>query len=212
MTFDVSKSATGWAVLADDWYDSGVLKCPVKKPFHVKQGSIDAMYSGRVERWFRQEVWQVVKLNDPDVIGIEQPMPGNIGREKQIEDMSSPAHARVFKRVKIGNTSFDVTHFLHGLAMVVCGVAAELDIPVEYIASQSWRSTCNIGHPPKSVEGSARRTWLKNRALEFASHRLGIAVTSNDEAEAVCMAHHMRFTLERRMVQSGQRDLFEVIP
>lgn len=210
MTFDVSKSATGWAVMDDDWYDSGVLKCPVKKPFHVKQGSIDAMYSGRVERWFRPEIWQLVKLHEPDVIGIEQPMPGNIGREKMVTRIGAGG-VQVAEKQKFGNTSFDTTHFLHGLAMVVCGICVEFDIPCEFIASQSWRSTCNIGHPPKLENYDQRKKWLKNKAREFAAHRIGIDVISPDEAEALCMAHHLRMTLDRRMVQAGQRDLFEVI-
>lgn len=200
---DISKSATGWAVTDGTAWESGVWKCPVKKPEGLEAGRIDAGYTGEVADWLSNTITAFLSANCPDHVGIEQPIPGNASRMKPQAAPRFDIGEPVAAQASFGNTSFDVTHFLHGLCVVACRCCVRLNCVPHYVASQTWRSTVKIGHAPKQdligrkivkLSYSQKRTWYKNAAKAVCAKR-GIVVIGPDEAEAVCLTLHMQQVL-----------------
>lgn len=209
---DISKSATGWAVTDGKAWESGVWKCPVKKPEGLEVGRIDAGYTGAVADWLANTITAFLAANAPDHVGIEQPIPGNASRIKPQGAPRFDIGEAVAAPVAFGNTSFDVTHFLHGLCVVACRCCVRMNCRPHYVASQTWRSTVKIGHAPKqdlvgrkivTLSASQKRTWYKTQAKEVCARR-GILVTGPDQAEAVCLTLHMLQFLG----QNADPDLF----
>jgi hypothetical protein len=210
---DISKSATGWAVTDGTAWESGVWKCPIAKPADLAVGRIDAAYTGAVADWLSIQITSFLAANRPDHVGIEQPMPGNSSRMK----MGKPKGFEMGDDIPImaaaGNTSFDVTHFLHGLCVIACRCCVRLNCQPLYVASQTWRSTVKIGRAPKqdviknkiaTLSYSQRRTWYKNAAKAVCARR-GIPIIGPDQAEAVCLTLHMQEILYQ---QTATANLF----
>lgn len=197
---DISKTATGWAFSDGKAWHSGVLKCPIKKPFDA--GALHADYTGRVANWFDEAVWNLIGQHKPDVIAIEQPMPGSIEREKTVVDQQAQFAGQALRRIKVGNTNVDTTHFLHGLCVVATRICARRNIESAYIASQTWRPKLGIGHAPKHLSYSQKKSWYKARAREVCQLR-SITISNSDQAEAVCIAIAYRAKLGL-----DDRDLF----
>ncbi len=211
---DISKSATGWAVTDGSAWQSGAWKCPIKKPAGLEAGHLDAAYTGAVADWLSTQITAFLSANEPERVGIEQPMPGNSSRMKPI------ANPRGFEmgdaplaQASFGTTSFDVTHFLHGLCVIACRCCVRMNCEPLYVASQTWRSTVKIGRAPKqdvignkvvTLSSSQKRTWYKNAAKAVCAKR-GVTVTGPDQAEAVCLAFHMQ---ELFLRQKASADLF----
>ncbi|KZL17649.1 hypothetical protein PsAD2_02985 [Pseudovibrio axinellae] len=202
---DVSKSCTGWGLYSPDEVDAGTLRCPIKPPFGLVRGKIDAAYSGRVGHWYCQNLDALLVKLKPDSIGVEQPLPGNPTRTKKVkeDDQNSLGDNRMeFQKVKeitVGGTSFDVVHFLNGLVMLSVKLAVQRNVPVVYVPSQSWRSTTGVGKPPKSSK-TTPTTWYKNRAKELCSE-LGYPQKSGDAAEGLLIAFHLH-------LENSPQDLF----
>ncbi|GHB33874.1 hypothetical protein GCM10007094_23480 [Pseudovibrio japonicus] len=192
---DVSKSCTGWGLYSPDEVDAGTLKCPIKPPFGLQRGKIDASYAGRVADWYAQEMDALIVKLRPDMVGIEQPLPGNSTREVLVADKTQGSLAddrmqfQKMKKAKVGGTSFDVTHFLHGLAIGAARIASRRSIPPLYVPSQTWRSSTGVGRAPKG-SGSSATSWYKRKAKEICSH-LGHPQKSGDAAEGLLIAYHL---------------------
>lgn len=202
---DISKSATGWAVTDGTAWESGVWKCPVKKPEGLEAGRIDAGYTGAVADWLSNQITAFLAANRPDHVGIEQPIPGNASRIKPQAAPGFDVGEAIAAPMSSGNTAFDVTHFLHGLCVVACRCCVRMNCTPHYVASQTWRSTMRIGRAPKqdlvgrkivTLSASQRRNWYKTAAKGVCAKR-GIVVTGPDQAEAVCLTLHMMEVLAR---------------
>lgn len=202
---DVSKSCTGWGLLSPGEVDAGTLRCPHKPPFTLKRGKIDAAYSGRVGHWYTQNLDALLVKLRPDVIGVEQPLPGNPSRKKKVkeDDQNCLGDTRLefqkIKEITVGGTSFDVVHFMNGLVMLTVRLAVMRNIPVTYVPSQTWRSTTGVGVPPKSSKTTST-TWYKSRAKELCA-QLGYPQKSGDAAEGLLIAYHLQ-------LQNSPIDLF----
>lgn len=193
---DVSKTATGWGIVGSEIQEAGAFKCPVKKPFELARGQINAQYAGDVGHWFSKEVASWLSSYRPDVVAIEQPMPGNSQRTKTEIDTSSEWAGQSVKKVKVGGTSFDTTHFLHGLAFEAARLCRARNIEVVYVASQTWRGKegLGIGVAPKAEKD--RSGWYKKQAKIYAKS-FGMELTSGDAAEGFCIAVYLRNQRER---------------
>ncbi len=202
---DVSKTCTGWGLFSPDEVDAGTLRCPVKAPFGLKRGKIDAAYAGRVADWQAQELDALFVKLRPDVVGIEQPLPGNSSREVLVaeDQQASLGDDRMqFQKMtkkKVGGTSYDVTHFLHGLAIGAARIASKRNIPPLYVPSQTWRSKSGVGRAPKGA-GSTSTTWYKSRAKEIC-FQLGYPQKSGDAAEGLLIAYYL-------YLENAPQDLF----
>ncbi len=209
---DISKSATGWAVIDGSTCHSGVWRCPIVKPEGLGVGKIDAVYTGMVADWLHGQIFALTKRFTLTHAAIEQPMPGNSKKRKPASFKGAGSFelsgADIAPEVSVGTTAFDVTHFLHGLVVIGARVFARQNIPAVYVASQTWRSTMQVGRPPKqdvvkgklvNLSASQRRDWYKRRALEICRKR-GIRVDSPDQAEAVLIALHLQTITERDRV------------
>lgn len=208
---DISKSATGWAVTDGTVWQSGIWKCPIQKPEGLEIGRIDAVYTGAVADWLANQITAFLAANRPDYVGIEQPMPGNSSRMKPGKPKGFEMGDEIPVMASFGTTSFDVTHFLHGLCVVACRCCVRMNCEPLYIASQTWRSTVKIGRAPKqdviknkvaTLSASQKRTWYKNAAKAVCARR-GISVTGPDQAEAVCITLHMQEVLYRKTASAN---------
>ncbi len=190
---DISKSCTGWGVVGPNLKEAGAWRCPIKAPFHLKRGAIDATYAGDVSDWYSRQFASWLATYRPDVVAIEQPMPGNSSRSKTEVDTSSEWAGQSLKKVEVGGTSFDTTHFLHGLAMEAARICRARNIQTIYVASQTWRGQkgLGIGTPPKSVEPKDRSSWYKKKAKLYAKAD-GLDLKSGDAAEGFCIATYLR--------------------
>lgn len=204
--FDISKSATGYAATDGERWESGVWLCPIKKPFELKAGSINAEYAGKVGVWLENHIVALLGEHRPSHAAVESPMPGNSTRTRTVMDKSASWAGQALRTETVGGTQFDVTHFLHGLAFGAATVCARKNIPCLYVASQTWRSTTGVGRPAKGLSYSQRRTWLKNEAKRICGLR-GIPVTGADEAEAALIAVWLLAKLNPRLAGHAD-DLF----
>jgi len=205
--FDISKSATGYAVTDGKNWESGVWICPIKKPFELAAGKIEAGYAGRVGYWLEKHIIALLGEHRVSHAAIEQPMPGNSSREQRVLNPNADFAGQAFTTRTVGGTQFDVTHFLHGLAFGAAAILAKKNIPCRYVASQTWRPAVGIGRPPaKGMSYSQRRTWLKNEAKRICGLR-GIPVTGADQAEACLIAVYLQGLLNPRLAGHAE-DLF----
>lgn len=185
MGFDVSKTCTGWGFTDGHRWRYGSFRCPITRPFGVKTGALHAGYSARVFRWYEDKFWDVITINKPDMIGVEQPLPGNPTRQKMVLDGSAGFGAQAFKKVSVGITNIETDMMLKGLLAVLLSIADRKGIKTEFVASQSWRSEVGVPTAPKSVQN--RSAWYKERA-KMLCHSRDIEVRNGDEADGVCIA------------------------
>lgn len=212
--FDISKSATGYAVTDGKWWESGTWVCPVKRPFGLKTGSIDAGYAGNVGVWLWREMYAFLGHHRPNYAAIEAPMPGNTTKQRTVVDTSSSWAGQAFKKETVGGTTFDTTHSLHGLAFLGSTACAILGVPCVYIPVNSWRASVGVGKPPshdkithEPIDTYAkRRAWLKQEAKRNCGHR-EIPVTGTDQAEACLIAVHLMAVRNPRLAGHAD-DLF----
>ena len=203
--WDISKTATGWAVTDGKAWETGVLRCPIKPPFEMPAGAIDAGYAGAVADWLRLQIYALVGVHRPIDAVIEQPMPGNSGRTRLEVNMSADFAGQAMRRVPVGGTSFGVTHFTHGLAVQAASIFVRLGIPVVYAASQSWRSTVGIGRPPRNTKDHTK--WYKEQAIAQCGLR-GIPVKGADAADAACLLiHRLAAIAPELLYRPGQLNL-----
>lgn len=192
MGLDVSKAATGWAVTDGERWESGVLKCPVKRPFSLDKNEICPVYTGEVMQWYAVALTALLGAQEPDVIAIEKPMPGNSSRKKMVPNKNPGFAGPTMIAVDVGGTSIETTHFLHSLAAEAARVAFRANIRTRYIASQSWRSAVGVQWPKRKPKGSTEDEKKNTRHYKDEARRIcalnKIAVTNDDQAEAACIA------------------------
>ncbi|EFO30127.1 hypothetical protein TRICHSKD4_3702 [Roseibium sp. TrichSKD4] len=192
---DVSKTCTGWGLITPEGISSGTMRCKIKRPFELPAGKIDAAYAGKVGDWYQRELDAWLVKHKPDTIAIEQPQPGSLERTKTEINHATMFAGEAKKKVKVGGTSFEVTHFLISLAFLMSTVCIRRGLQPVYVPSNEWRGTVGIGKPPHTVEAKNRRDWYKKKARETALAR-GHETKSGDAAEALCIALHLKLQAE----------------
>lgn len=189
---DISKTCTGWGIIGKDLLEAGAWRCPIKPPFDLKKGDIDANYSGDVADWYARQFNAWLSTYRPDVVAIEKPNPGMGERTKTEVDMSSEWAGKAFKKIKVGNSNFATTHMLNGLAMEAARLCRSRGIEALFVGSSTWRGKGGLGigtTPPKGVkDGSA---WHKQNAKTYAK-ACGYEAKSGDAAEGLCIAVYLR--------------------
>ncbi len=186
---DVSKSATGWGIVGPGQVKAGTFRCPVKHPFELKAGALDAGYSGRVGVWFAQAIDAWLIEARPDEVAIEQPLPAIGPRKRAVIDTSSEWAGQAIKMEEVGGSNFAANHLLQGLAFEAARLCAMRGIPARYVSSQTWRSTFKIGQAPKDEKNTSG--WYKRRAKSVCLAN-GLEVKSGDAAEGLCLALYLR--------------------
>lgn len=188
---DVSKTCTGWALLTPDSMVSGTFRCPIRRPFDLKEGRLNAAYAANVAQWYAEilDAWLV--KHKPDIAGIEQPQPGNLQRTQTDVSFDTLFAGQAITKRKVGGTNFETTHFLVGLAFETCRICRRLGIEPIYVASNQWRASVEIAKPPGDVPATDRTSWYKDQAKKRAK-AAGHVPKSGDAAEAFCIALHLQ--------------------
>ena len=189
---DISKTASGWGIVGKDLSEAGVFRCPIKPPFDLKKGDIDAVYSGQVADWYSRHFCAWLSAYRPNKVAIEKPNPGMGERTKTIIDPSSEWAGQTVQKIKVGGSQFSSTHFLNGLAMDAARQCVMRNIEVVFVNSSTWRGKKGLGigaSAPKTVKNGS--SWHKNNAKEYAKSH-GLEVKSGDAAEGFCLALYLR--------------------
>ena len=187
---DVSKTCTGWGLLTPDEKLSGTFRCPVRRPFMLKEGRLDAAYAGNVAHWYAQVLDAWLVKHKPDIAGIEQPQPGNIQRVQTDVTFDTLFHGQAITKRKVGGTNFETTHFLVGLAFQTALICRKRGIEPVYVSSNTWRGGLEIGRPPTGVKPQERSSWYKGEAKKIAQDA-GHSPKSADAAEGFCIALYL---------------------
>lgn len=189
--FDLSMASTGWAVTDCLKWETGTLRCPIKRPFGISKTDIDASYTGKVVDWYRYEFLSHLKHHQPDYVGIEKPLTTVFTKYKEEVDTEALFAGQSVKRKRQDTSNFATLHILHAITATLCGVCSRYNTPVLFVAQQKWRSDFGVKFPTKGCQDRSKHFKVEARRI---CTQLNIPVKSNDAAEACGVAS---FTMEK---------------
>ena len=107
----------------------------------------------------------------PDVVALEAPF------DPTVQDMKAGIERPQFNRATM--------QFLQRVKAAVLMAAARRSIPTEEYQPRTWRATLKLPQRPPDADSK----WLKQQTVAVI-RRLGIAIKTNDEADAAGIAFH----------------------
>jgi hypothetical protein len=97
----------------------------------------------------------------------------------------------------LGTTNASATEFLAYMHGMVAEVCSTLDVDLVDMPIPTWRSLAlGTSRVPKHIPKDRRRSWWKRQAIARCDE-LGWPVRSDDEAEALLIAHAYRLRTDR---------------
>lgn len=167
LSFDIA-TTTGWALFDTDRHESAIRVGTIK--------AVGDTYEAKAIDLGRKVV-ALIKEHDPDLIAIEQPIRNVMPFKKKTADLAGETEQMT---INAGTALL-----INQLTGSVMGIVGGFRKPWMVVPSGTWRKHF-LGFARQ--KGWQRKDWKK--AARDRCQQLGIAVTNDDQADAVGVVHY----------------------